>query len=76
MKIIFDTGESEECSPDDQRQISLNPSFDTRFRTRLPKVWDNPPTYAKLDVVRCRNIVRDHWMMTSSGLKRVAKVEK
>jgi hypothetical protein len=78
MKIIFTDGEAQECSPDDQREISIAEVLirPQRVPKHLKRVWADPPTYAKLAVVRCGIIVPDHYVMTSSGLKRVAKVEK
>ena len=43
---------------------------------RLKRVSDNPPAWANLVVVRCSVIVPDHYVMTSAGLKRVARVER
>jgi hypothetical protein len=79
MRIVFEDGTSEECSSIGQRQISVSaPTF--RSARRIPKhlkrVWDNPPTYARLIVVRCNIIQPDHYVMTGTGLKRVARVER
>jgi hypothetical protein len=51
MRIVFEDGTSEECSPADQRQISTVAVFDPaqRIPKNLKRVWDNPPTYANLD---------------------------
>jgi hypothetical protein len=78
MRIVFEDGTSEECSPADQRQISTVAVFHPaqRIPKHLKRVWDNPPTYANLVVVRCNLIVPDHYVMTSAGLKRVARVER
>ncbi len=75
MILYFEDGTSEECSLDDQRQISVaQPIFHPAKRLR--RVWDKPPTYARLAVVRCRVIQPDHWVMTDAGMKRVARVER
>jgi hypothetical protein len=47
-----------------------------RIPKNLKRVWENPPTYANLVVVRCRLIVPDHYVMTDAGLKRVVSVER
>jgi hypothetical protein len=79
MRIVFEDGTSEECSPTDQRQISVSdvvfyPS--ERIPKHLKRVWDSPATYAKLAVVRCNIIQPKHYVMTDAGLKRVARVER
>jgi hypothetical protein len=78
MKIIFEDGESQQCLSSDQRQISDGEVLfrDHRIPKHLTRVWDSPPTYARLVVVRCENIVSGHYIMTASGLKLVASVER
>jgi hypothetical protein len=77
MRIVFEDGTSQECSPDDQRQISTLAEFYPAQRPKhLKRVWDKPPTYANLVVVRCRLIVPDHYVMTDAGLKRVVSVHR
>jgi hypothetical protein len=79
MRIVFEDGTSEKCSPTDQRQISVaKPIFHPaqRIPKHLKRVWDNPPTYARLAVLRCRIIQPNHYVMTGTGLKRVARVER
>lgn len=78
MRIVFEDGASEECSPADQRQISTAAVFHPaqRIPKHLKRVWDNPPTYANLVVVRCSFIVPDHYVMTDAGLKRVVSVQR
>ena len=78
MRIVFEDGTSEECSPADQRQISTEAVFypAQRIPKHLKRVWDKPPTYAKLVVVRCEIIRLDHYVMTDAGLKRVVSVKR
>ena len=79
MRIVFEDGTSQECSPTDQRQISVaKPIFHPaqRIPKHLKRVWDKPSTYANLIVVRCNLIVPDHYVMTDVGLKRVTRVER
>ena len=78
MRLIFEDGTSQECSSTDQRQISTAKVLirPRRIPVHLKRVWDDPPTYAKLVVARCEIIAPGHWVMTSVGLKRVATVER
>jgi hypothetical protein len=71
-------GTSQECSPTDQREIIAEAGFHPvqGIPKRLKRVSDNPPAWANLVVVRCSVIVPDHYVMTSAGLKRVARVER
>ena len=78
MRIVFEYGTSQECSPTDQREIIAEAGFHPvqNIPKRLKRVSDNPPAWANLVVVRCSVIVPDHYVMTSAGLKRVARVER
>jgi hypothetical protein len=78
MRIVFEDGTSQECSPTDQREIIAEAGFHHAqgIPKRLKRVSDNPPAWANLVVVRCGVIVPDHYVMTSAGLKRVARVER
>ena len=78
MRIVFEDGTSQECSPTDQREIIAEAGFHPvqGIPKRLKRVSDNPPAWANLVVVRCSVIVPDHYVMTSAGLKRVARVER
>jgi hypothetical protein len=78
MRIVFEDGTSQECSPTDRREIIAEAGFHPvqGIPKRLKRVSDNPPTWANLVVVRCSVIVPDHYLMTSAGLKRVARVER
>ena len=78
MRIVFEDGTSQECSPTDQREIIAEAGFHPvqGIPKRLKRVSDNPPAWANLVVVRCSVIVPDHYVMTSAGLKRVGRVER
>jgi hypothetical protein len=78
MRTVFEDGTSEECSSTDQRQISTEAVFQPaqRIPKHLKRVWDKPRTYANLMVVRCSIIQPNHYVMTDTGLKRVARVER
>ena len=78
MKITFEDGTTEQCAPTDQRRINVADVLFSpeRIPKKLSRVWDNPPTYSKLAVGRCDIIQPGHYVMTSTGLKRVAKIDK
>ena len=78
MRIVFEDGTFQECSSTGQRQISTEAVFHPaqRIPKHLKRVWDKPPTYARLIVVQCDLIVPNHYVMTDTGLKRVARVER
>ena len=75
-RIIFEDGSLHDCSSTDWQQIAAEVSFCPSFPERLERVWDYPPTYAKLMLIKCENISPGHFTMTSSGVKRVARVER
>jgi hypothetical protein len=79
MKIVFEDGEHIDCSPDDTQQVNVgeilvNPNYN--IPGRLQRVWANPPTYAKLANLKCAHISPGQYVMTDSGLKRVASVKR
>jgi hypothetical protein len=78
MRIMYQDGSFETCLPTDQRQISVSMVLirPERLPKVLKKVWDEPPTYARLAVARCSMIPSGAHVMTSDGLKRVASVEQ
>ena len=78
MKLVFMDGEIQECLESDQRQTSVAGVYidPVRAPKYLTRVWDDPPTYAKLVLMNCELIHAGSWVMTSSGLKRVARVER
>ena len=80
MKIIFEDGSSEECSPSDQRKFSVSEIKFNVDRRDVPQhlelVWKSPPTYARLMEFRCDIIRPGQWIMTAQGMKQVAKVER
>ena len=78
MKITYHDGSSETCAAHDLRQIAVaGPTFDPNHSVpHLTRVWDNPRTYAKLALVECRALAPDHWVMTRSGLKLIARVKR
>ena len=78
MKLTFEDGTNQDCSPSDQRQIAMGEVLVRPVTPpkRLDRVHDNPATYAKLAVVRCDIIGAGHYVMTESGLKRVKSVDR
>ena len=76
IRILFEDGSRHDCSSTDWQQIAAEVSFCPSFPERLERVWDYPPTYAKLMLIKCENISPGHFTMTSSGVKRVARVER
>ena len=78
MRIVFEDGTSQECSPTDQREIIAEARFHPvqGIPKRLKRVSDNPPAWANLVVARCSVIVPGLYVMTSAGLKQVARVEE
>ena len=75
IRIIFEDGSLHDCSPTDWQQIAAEVSFRPSFPERLERVRDDPPTYAKLMLIKANEISPGHFTMTPSGLKRVARVE-
>ena len=78
MKLVFEDGEIQQCLETDQRQTSvagvfIDPVQEPKYLTR---VWEDPPTYAKLVLMNCELIHAGSWVMTASGLKRVVRVQR
>ena len=78
MKLVFEDGEIQQCLETDQRQTSvagvfIDPVQEPKYLTRVSEA---PPTYAKLVLMNCELIHPGSGVMTSSGLKQVARVER
>jgi hypothetical protein len=73
IRFIFEDGSLHDCSSTDWQQIAAEASFCPS--EYLERVWDDPPTYAKLMLIKANEISAGHFTMTPSGLKRVARVE-
>jgi hypothetical protein len=77
MKIIFESGDSLECSSFDQRRVSFGGLFvrPNPIPKYLDRVRDDPPTYSKLVLVGCEHIRPGLYVMTAKGPQCVVRVE-
>ena len=76
MKIVFTDGTSLRFEPKYVLQTTTNVLISpSRPPPGLPLIWSKPQTYGKLRNVRAELIAKDHYVMTSSGPKRVASVD-